>query len=91
MFAKAPPPSPILVGDIAIVDIDHHEAALAQEKRWNGFWGKVTQIGQTGSLTVDVGCESLQLFPRDLKPIDISGAGYSLKDNLLKNYRSCCP
>jgi ParB-like chromosome segregation protein Spo0J/ribosomal protein L21E len=70
MVAKAPPPNPFRVGDIAIVDIDRQEAASAQEKKWNGFWGKVTQIGETGSLTVDVGSESLQLFPRDLKPID---------------------
>lgn len=70
MVAKAPPSSPFHVGDIAIVDIDRFEAASAQHKKWNGFWGKVTQIGEMGSLTVDVGSESLQLFPRDLKQID---------------------
>jgi hypothetical protein len=32
--------------------------------------GKITQIGATGSLTVDVGEGLLQLFPRDVKPVD---------------------
>lgn len=70
LIAKAPPPCSLQVGDVVQVNIDRHEAALAQEKKWNGCWGKVTQIGEMGSVTVDVGKESLQLFPRDLKPID---------------------
>ena len=70
LVAKATPSCPILVGNIVLIDIDRHEAASSQEKKWNGCWGKVTQIGQMGSVTVDVGNELLQLFPRDLKPID---------------------
>jgi len=70
LVTKATPPCPFRVGDIVFVDIDRHEAASPQEKKWNGCWGKVTQIGEMGSLTVDVGFQSLQLFPRDLKPID---------------------
>ena len=70
LIAKARPPCPFQVGDVVFVDIDRHEAALAQEKKWNGFWGQVQQIGERGSLRVDVGFETLQLLPRDLKPID---------------------
>lgn len=73
LIALAPPPCPFRVGDIVFIDIDRYEAAKLQEKKWNGFWGKVTQIGETGSLQVDVGKESLQLFFRDLKPIDSPG------------------
>lgn len=53
------------------MDIDRQEAVSAQEKKWNGFWGMVTQIGELGSLTVNIGCQSLHLFPRDLRPIDV--------------------
>jgi hypothetical protein len=70
LLAKASPPCPYRVGDLIFVDIDRHEAVSPQEKRWNGCWGKVTQIGETGSVTVNVGKESLQLVPRDLKLID---------------------
>ncbi len=70
LLVRAAPQNPVHIGDIVFVSIDRHEAASPHEKRWNGFWGKVTQLGEMGSLTVDVGKESLQLFPRDLKPID---------------------
>lgn len=70
MIAKATPPNPFPVNDLVFIDIDRHEAVSSQEKKWDGYWGKVTQIGEMGSVTVDVGKESLQLFPRDLKPID---------------------
>jgi ParB/RepB/Spo0J family partition protein len=70
LIAKATPPCPLRVCDLVVIDIDRHEAVSSQEKKWNGCWGKVTQIGEMGSVTVDVGSESLQLFPRDLKPID---------------------
>jgi ribosomal protein L21E len=70
LIAKATPLNPFSVGDLVLVNINRHEAASAQEKKWNGCWGKVTQIGEMGSVTVDVGKESLQLFPRDLKPTD---------------------
>lgn len=70
LVAKAPPPCPFQASDLVIVDIDRHEAVSPQEKKWNRCWGKVTQISDTGSVTVDVGKETLQLFPRDLKPMD---------------------
>ncbi len=70
LLVRAAPQNPAHIGSIVFVSIDRHEAASPHEKRWNGFWGKVTQLGEMGSLTVDVGKESLQLFPRDLKPID---------------------
>lgn len=66
--------SPFRAGDIVFVDIDRHEAASAQEKKWNGFWGLVTAVGEMGSLTVNVGRDCLQLFPRDLKPVDAPSA-----------------
>ncbi len=69
-LVRAAPQNPVRIGDIVFVGIDAREAASPHEKRWNGFWGKVTQLGEMGSLTVDVGKESLQLFPRDIKPID---------------------
>ncbi len=64
-------PSQFQVGDLVFVDIDRCEAASPQEKKWNGFWGIVAQIGEMGSLAVNVGSESLRLFSRDLKPIDL--------------------
>ena len=67
---KVPAPPPYKVSDVVVIDIDHREAASPQEKKWNGFWGIVTQIGELGSLAVNVGSESLRLFSRDLKPID---------------------
>ena len=70
LIAKAPPPCPYKVDDIVFVDIDRHEAVSTQEKKWNGCWGKVTQIGERSSVKVDVGFKSLQLFPRDLKATD---------------------
>jgi len=70
LIAKALPPSPFQVGDLVVVNIDRQEVTSAQERKWNGCWGRVAAIGETGGLKVDVGYESLQLFPRDLKPID---------------------
>jgi ParB-like chromosome segregation protein Spo0J len=70
LIGKAQPPSPFQVGDLVFVNIDHLEAASPEERKWNGYWGLVTAIGETGGLTVNVGSESLQLFSRDLKPID---------------------
>jgi len=70
LIVKAPPPNPFQVSDIVVIDIERPSAVEAQEKRWNGFLGKVTQIGEMGSLTVNVGPETKQLFPRDLRPID---------------------
>jgi len=76
LIVNAPPPNPFRVGEIAFVDIDACEAASPQEKRWNGYWGKVTHIGEVGSISVDVGSKSLQLFPRDLKQIDAQGTEF---------------
>jgi len=70
LLVRSAPANSVHVGDIVFVSIDRYEAASLQEKKWNGYWGKVASIGEMGSLTVDVGKVSLQLFPRDLKPID---------------------
>jgi len=70
LLVKAAPQNPTRAGDIVFVRIERQEAASPQERMWNGCWGKVTQIGEMGSLKVDVGKEALQLFPRDVKPID---------------------
>ncbi len=69
--SQIPSLSQFQVGALVFVDIDRREAASPQEKNWNGFWGIVTQIGEMGSLAVNVGSESLRLFSRDLKPIDL--------------------
>ncbi len=69
-FTKIPLNSPFRIGDIVFIDIDRQEAVSPQEKKWNSFWVKVVEIGETGAVTVDVGCGLLRLFPRDLKPLD---------------------
>ncbi len=70
LLVRSAPQTPVRVGDIVFIRIERHEAASPEQKKWNGFWGQVAQIGEMGSLKVDVGSESLQLFPRDLKPVD---------------------
>ena len=70
LIRKAPPPLPYRVGDLIVVDVDRAEAATSAERKWNGFWGVVVSIGELGSLSVNVGKVELQLFPRDIKPID---------------------
>jgi len=70
LIAKALPLCPYQVGDIVFVDIDRKNITSPQERKWNGFWGKIHSLGELGSITVDVGSELLQLLPRDLKPID---------------------
>jgi len=74
LLVRAAPQNPIQIGDIVFVRIDRHEAASIQQRKWNGYWGRVVQIGEMGSLRIDVGSESLQLFPRDVKPIDAQSA-----------------
>jgi len=74
LLVRAAPQNPIQIGDIVFVHIDRHEAASIQQRKWNGYWGRVVQIGEMGSLRIDVGSESLQLFPRDVKPIDAQSA-----------------
>ncbi len=70
LLVRAAPQDPIHAEDIVFICIDRQEATSPQDRKWNGFWGKVTQIGEMGSLSVDVGKESLRLFLRDLKPVD---------------------
>ena len=74
LLVRSAPQSPVRIGDIVFIQIERHEAASPEQRRWNGFWGKVTKIGETGSVSIDVGSESLQLFPRDLKPLDVPSA-----------------
>jgi len=70
LLMRAAPQNPIQVEDVVFIRIDHQEAASQQQTKWNGYWGKVAQIGEMGSLSVDVGSESFQLFPRDVKLVD---------------------
>ncbi len=70
LLVRSAPQTPVRVGDIVFVRIERHEAASPEQKKWNGFWGKVAQIGEMGSLKVDMGSVSLQLFPRDVNPVD---------------------
>ncbi len=74
LLVRSAPQSPVRLGDIVFIHIERHEAASPEQRKWNGFWGKVTKIGEIGSVSIDVGSESLQLFPRDLKPVDVPTA-----------------
>jgi len=74
LLVRSAPANSVHVGDIVFIRIDAREAASTQQRKWNGFWGKVTLLGEMGSLKVDMGSESLQLFPRDVKPIDTPNA-----------------
>jgi len=70
LLVRAAPQNPIQMEDIVFIRIDRQEAASQQQMKWNGYWGKVAQIGEMGSLSVDVGSESFQLFPHDVKLVD---------------------
>jgi len=70
LLVRSAPLHPVRVGDIVFVRIERHEAAEQEQRKWNGFWGKVAQLGEMGSLKVDMGKESLRLFPRDVHPVD---------------------
>ena len=70
LLVRSAPQTPVRVGDIVFIRIDRHEAASLEQKKWNGFWGQVAQIGEMGSFKINVGSVSLQLFPRDVNPID---------------------
>jgi hypothetical protein len=68
LIAKAPPPCPFALGDL--VRIDRAAVIEAANKKYQGLWGIVLEIGELGSVKVDVGRVVLQLLPFDLKPID---------------------
>jgi hypothetical protein len=70
LIAKAPPSCPFALGDL--VRIDRAAAVEAANKKYQGLWGIVLEIGELGSVKVDVGKVVLQLLPFDLKPIDAS-------------------
>jgi ParB/RepB/Spo0J family partition protein len=70
LSAKAPPPSPYQAGDLVRIDIDRAVSIEAAVQKFKGLWGRVEEIGELGSVKVDVGCRTLQLFAFDLKPID---------------------
>jgi ParB/RepB/Spo0J family partition protein len=76
LIAKAPPPCPFALGDL--VRIDRVAAVEAANKKYQGLWGIVLEIGELGSVMVDVGRVVLQLLPFDLKPIDAPSS--QLKD-----------
>ena len=69
-ITKAPPPCPYQAGDLVIIDIDRAASIDAATQKYKGLWGIVQEIGELGSVKVDVGCVTLQLLPFDLKPID---------------------
>jgi ribosomal protein L21E len=69
-IAKAPPPCPYQAGDLVRIDIDRAASIDAATQKYKGLWGIVQEIGELGSVKVDVGCATLQLLPFDLKPID---------------------
>jgi hypothetical protein len=70
LSAKAPPRSPYQAGDLVIIDIDRAVSIEEAVQKFKGLWGRVEEIGELGSVKVDVGCTTLQLFAFDLKPID---------------------
>jgi len=70
LMAKAPPPCPYQAGDLVRIDIDRTTAIDTFTRKYKGLWGIVLEIGELGSVKVDVGSISLPLLPFDLKPID---------------------
>ena len=68
LIAKAPPPCPFAPGDL--VRLDCATAVEVANKKYQGLWGIVLEIGELGSVKVDVGKVVLQLLPFDLKSID---------------------
>ncbi len=70
LIAKAPPPCSFAVGDLVRIDLDPTTSIDAMTRKYNGLWGIVLEIGELGSLRVDVGSTQVQLLPFDLQPID---------------------
>ena len=70
LSAKASAPCPYQAGDLVRIDIDRAVSIEAATQKFKGLWGRVQEIGELGSVKVDVGCTTLQLFAFDLKPID---------------------
>ena len=71
LIAKMPPPVPYQVGDWVRIEMERNEAIALEDSLWNGFWGEVVSIGETGSVEVNVGAKTLRILPRDLQAIDL--------------------
>jgi ribosomal protein L21E len=70
LLGKAPLPCPYRVGELVRIDIDSVSSIEALTRKYNGLWGIVLEIGELGSVKVDVGSTQVQLLPLDLQPID---------------------
>jgi hypothetical protein len=70
LIAKAPPPCLFVVGDLVRIDIDRTTSIDVMTRKYNGLWGIVLEIGELGSLRVDVGSTQVQLLHCDLQSID---------------------
>ena len=69
LIAKAPPPCSFAVGDLVRIDIDRTTSIDAMTRKYNRLWGTVLEIGELGSLRVNVGSTQVQLLHDDLQPI----------------------
>ncbi len=85
LSAKASAPCPYQAGDLVRIDIDRAVSIEAATQKFKGLWGRVQEIGELGSVKVDVGCTTLQLFAFDLKPLD--NPSPELKDVALRVLR----
>jgi len=57
------------------LDIDCREAVVAQEKKWNGFWGVILQVIQRDGVSITVGSKSLQMFSCDSRTVSAPNTG----------------
>jgi len=57
------------VHNTVFLDIDCREAVVAQEKKWNGFWGVLPQVRERDGLSITVGSESLRMFSCDSRTV----------------------
>lgn len=70
LIAKAPPPCLFAAGDLVRIGIERTTAIDAMTRKFNGLWGIVLEIGELGTLRVDVGSTQVQLLPFNLQPIN---------------------
>lgn len=70
LIAKAPLPCSFAAGDLVRIDIDRITLVDTITRKHNGLWGIVLEIGELGSLRVELGSTQVQLLHNDLRPID---------------------
>ncbi|MFB2895185.1 ParB/RepB/Spo0J family partition protein [Aerosakkonemataceae cyanobacterium BLCC-F50] len=56
------------IGTWVIVNIPLFPLEKTPERKWNGFWGKISEVGVT--LKVDLGMEVVPLLPSDIELIE---------------------